>query len=73
MIKANKFQIRNLKNVIFLGYSDNFRKLKEINRDLGLKTIIISSNDQGKFIKRKKMFLYLINLIESLKTLLLKK
>ena len=54
MIKANKFQIKNLKNVIFLGYSDNFRKLKEINRDLGLKTIIISSNDQGKFIKKEK-------------------
>ena len=73
MIKANKFQIKNLKNVIFLGYSDNFRKLKEINRDLGLKTIIISSMTKANLLKRKKMFLYLINLIESLKTLLLKK
>ena len=42
VIKDNKFFIKNLKTIIFLGQSDNFKDLLKINQKLGIKTIIIT-------------------------------
>ena len=54
MIKNNKFQIKKIRNVVFLGYSENFSKLKAINKSLNLNTIIITSKDQSQYIKKEK-------------------
>ena len=48
MIKNKKFFIKNLKNVIFIGYSKVFLELIEINNLLDLNTLIITSSDQSK-------------------------
>lgn len=56
MIKNRKFFIKNLKNVVFIGYSDAFSELIEINNLLNLNTLIISSSDQSKKINKKFEF-----------------
>ena len=48
MINNQKFFIKNLKNVVLLGYSKIFPEIKKINSHLGIKTIIITSPDQKK-------------------------
>tara|TARA_Y100000816_G_C26102822_1_gene584994 strand:- start:200 stop:1213 length:1014 start_codon:yes stop_codon:yes gene_type:complete len=56
MIKKNQFFIENLKNVVFLGQSDYFLDYIKINNSLKLKTIIITSSNQSKFIDKKIKF-----------------
>jgi len=41
MIKNNKFYIDNLKSVVFLGQSEFFSKLIEVNNSLKLNSLII--------------------------------
>ena len=53
MIKNNNFFIDNLKTVVFLGQSNVFSKLIEINKSLKLNTLIITSSDQSKIIDKK--------------------
>tara|TARA_Y100000816_G_scaffold163605_1_gene117128 strand:+ start:4887 stop:5891 length:1005 start_codon:yes stop_codon:yes gene_type:complete len=50
MIKKGKFFIKNLKNVIFLGESDVFRDLIDINNKKGINSKIITSPAQSKNI-----------------------
>jgi len=50
MLKNNEFFIKNLKNVVFLGFSQVFEDLIKINNKLGIKTNIITSSDQSKEI-----------------------
>ena len=57
MIKENSFYIKQLKNVVFLGYSDVLSKFIDINSNLKLNTVVITSPDQNKKldkIKKKK-------------------
>jgi methionyl-tRNA formyltransferase len=53
MIKNNNFFIDNLKTVVFLGQSNVFSKLIEINKSLKLNNLIITSSDQSKIIDKK--------------------
>ncbi len=53
MIKSNKFFVDYLKNIVFIGYSQVFSKLIEINNKLKINTCIISSTDQSKQINHK--------------------
>ena len=52
MIKNNNFFIENLSSVVFLGESNAFPKLVEVNKNLNLKTLIITSSHQSKLIKK---------------------
>ena len=56
---SNNFTIPNLKNIVFLGYSKAFAQMQSINLKLKIKDIIITSSDQRKYFKKKKMFLFL--------------
>ena len=56
MIEKNNFYINNLKNVIFLGQSNNFIELIKINKSLNLKTTIITSPHQAALIDKKIKF-----------------
>ena len=53
MIKNNNFYIENLNSVVFLGQSDVFSKLIEVNNSLKLNTLIITSSHQSKLIDKK--------------------
>ena len=60
MIKNNNFFIDNLKTVVFLGQSNVFSKLIEINKSLKLNTLIITSSDQSKIIDKKIEYLIIL-------------
>ena len=51
-MNKNFFQIKNIKNVIFLGTSSIFEKFIEINDKHNLKTEIFTSKDQSKNISK---------------------
>ena len=53
MINNNNFFIENLDTVVFLGQSDVFLKLIEVNNSLKLNTFIITSSHQSKLIDKK--------------------
>ena len=53
MIKNNNFYIENLNSVVFLGQSDVFYKLIEVNKLLKLNTFLITSSHQSKLIDKK--------------------
>ena len=53
MIKNNNFYIENLNSVVFLGQSNAFSKLIEVNKSLKLNTLIITSSHQSKLIDKK--------------------
>jgi len=53
MIKNNNFYIENLSSVVFIGQSDVFSKLIEINNSLKLDTFIITSSHQSRLIDKK--------------------
>lgn len=64
MIKENSFYIKQVKNVIFLGYSDLLKKFIDINDNLKIASYVITSPDQSKKldnIKTKKIFKNLNN------------
>ena len=54
MINKNTFLIKKVKNVVFLGYSKVFFDLREINKSINLKDIIVTTSNQKKLIKEKK-------------------
>ena len=53
MINNNNFFIENLDTVVFLGQSDVFLELIEVNNSLKLNTFIITSSHQSKLIDKK--------------------
>ena len=53
MIHNNNFFIENLNTVVFLGQSDVFSKLIEVNNSLKLSTFIVTSSHQSKLINKK--------------------
>ncbi len=73
MIKNNKFFIDNLRFVVFLGQSDVFSNLIQINNKLNLETIIITSSHQSKSIEKKIDFKIFDNLDEKFKKFIDKK
>ncbi len=64
MIKNNLFYIRNLKNIVFLGFSKNFEKFIKFNRDNKLNSLVITSRDQSKFIS-KNLDYFIFNKIDN--------
>ena len=54
MIKENSFCIKQVKSVVFLGYSEIFAKFLNINKNLNIKSFIITSPDQNKKLKKLK-------------------
>lgn len=53
MIKNNYFYIKNLQNIVIFGESKIFQDIVNINQQLNLKTIFITSNHQSKIIDKK--------------------
>ena len=53
MVKNNNFYFKKLKTVVIIGYLDELQSILEINKKLGLKTKVITSTDQSKFIDKK--------------------
>ena len=51
MIKNNKFSLSNFSNVVIFGHPQP--KIIEINKKLGLSTIVITSLDQSKLMNKK--------------------
>ena len=62
MIKNNNFYLKNLKNVIFFGYSEKFKELLTINNIFKIKTFFIAGSDQKKLYENKTK-VYLCNKI----------
>ena len=53
MIKNNKFFLKELTDIVFIGYSPIFEKMKNFNSSLKINSKIISSSDQSKYIKHE--------------------
>ena len=56
MKKKNFYQLKNLKNVVFLGYSEIFEELVNINNKLKIKSEIITSKSFKKKLNKKFHF-----------------
>ena len=54
MIEQNKFFIKKLKNIVFIGETKIFEELKIINDKFGFKTFFITSSHQFKKINKEK-------------------
>ncbi len=67
MIKENRFFIKNLNSVVFLGQSDVLPELEKINKSLKLKTIIVTSSHQSKKINNKIKYNIFNNINEKFK------
>tara|TARA_Y100001935_G_C17278908_1_gene496293 strand:- start:60 stop:1058 length:999 start_codon:yes stop_codon:yes gene_type:complete len=55
MIKSNKFFVKNLKQVVFIGYSPMLEECININSKLGISSAIITSTDQSKNISHEHL------------------
>jgi methionyl-tRNA formyltransferase len=73
VIKENKFFIKNLNSVVFLGQSDVFSQLIKINNSLKLETLIITGSHQSKLINNKIDFKVFDKLDEKFKDFINKK
>lgn len=51
MVKNNLFHIESLEKIVFIGFSDVFNELIQINESLNIPTDIITSTDQSKNLK----------------------
>ncbi len=51
MISKNSFFIKNIKNIIFIGYHEKFIELKKICNQNNINFFIITSSDQSKYLK----------------------
>ncbi len=58
MISNNKFFLKNLKNIFFLGSSPVFDELIKFNKNKKIKTTIITSSDQAKGLKKYSPLIY---------------
>lgn len=52
MIKNNQFYIKDIKNVIFIGWCPNIETLIKINKSFKLKSLIITSPNQKKLFNK---------------------
>ncbi len=50
MINKNKFFVKDLKTIIFIGYSPLFKELIKINKKMDINSFIITSSDQSKLL-----------------------
>lgn len=56
------FEIKNLKKIVLIGAHDCFEEILNINQQLGLKTIVITSSHQSKSLSSKINFKIFKNL-----------
>ena len=56
MIKNNSFYFDELETVVFIGYTPIFESLVKINKDNKIKSIIVTSSDQAKYIDENIKF-----------------
>ena len=52
MIKNNKFFVKDIKQVVLIGWCPNIDKIIKINKSLNLKTLIITSPNQKNLFKK---------------------
>ena len=62
MITNNSFFIKNLKQIVIIGWCPNLNELLDINKKLKLKTLIISSPNQKKNFKENNNLFFFENL-----------
>ena len=58
----NYFNIKDLKNIVFIGYHPDYEKLIKINKSFEINTIIITSKSQEKNIKKTTRYELFSNL-----------
>ena len=52
MIKNNKFFVKDIKQVVLIGWCPNIDEIIKINKSLNLKTLIITSPNQKNLFKK---------------------
>ena len=52
MILNNKFYIKKLENIVFLGFSQKLKELIKINDSMDIKTMVVTGSDQAKAIDK---------------------
>ena len=62
MIKNNKFYLKNFSNIVFFGQPNP--KIIKINKKYKLKSTVITSLDQSKFLKKNKIDYQIFNSID---------
>ena len=62
MIKSNKFSLSNFSNVVIFGQPQY--EILEINKKLGLSTILITSKDQSKLMDKKLFKFHVFNSVD---------
>ena len=73
MILNNKFYIKKLENIVFLGFSQKLKELIKINDSIDIKTMVVTGSDQAKAIDKNIKINIFNNLNDSCKTLIKKK
>jgi methionyl-tRNA formyltransferase len=73
MVRKNKFLIKKLKTVVFLGISKNFSDLRKINNSLNLNDLIVTTSNQKKLIDEKKEVYIFNDLNKKFKSFISKK
>ena len=71
-MSKNNFEIKNLKNVLFFGTSQIFKKFIEINNKFNLNTEIFTSKDQSKNIDKSIRHKIIYNIDKNFKNYILK-
>lgn len=72
MIKNNYFFLNNLSNVVIIGETPIIKKIIQINNEIDLKTILITSKDQSKIIDRDIKYKIFNKLNQSFKSFIKK-
>ena len=50
MINGNRFFVKQLKTIVFIGYSPLFKELININKKYNINSFVITSTDQSKLL-----------------------
>ena len=72
MINNNKFFIKNLSSIVFIGETPIFDKLIKFNDSMNIKSIVITSSNQSKSIKKNIDYIIHDKLDENFKNYLSK-
>jgi len=73
MILNNKFYIKKLENIVFLGFSQKLKELIKTNDSLDIKTMVVTGSDQAKAIDKNIKINIFDNLNDRCKNLIKKK
>ena len=72
MINNNKFFIKNLSNIVFIGETPIFDKLIKFNDSVNIKSFVITSSSQSSSIKKNIDYVVHDKLDEKFKNYILK-